>query len=158
MPDLREVSLERIMPDLHGVPFDGNETYFSLSNYDSKDIGTVSFDLRLGGLVARCDTVFNGISEADIRRMEHQVLEPGQPFEFKYDSDGRNVYYFVSFEELKHSSDILVDVHAKSTTGRLGCHVNGVGRTREGKLITLLQPLAFNLIAKSGRLLFLRGL
>jgi len=164
MPDLRE---ERFAPDLHS---DGmmpdlketpcgqcDETYFSLSRCNVEDIGDATFDLRLGGLVARSDTVLSGVREEDLKKMSYQVLESGEPFEFKCNPDGRNVYYFTSFEGLRHSSNLSVDVHAKSTTGRVGCHAKGVGRMGDGRFITLLQPLAFNLIAKSGETSFSQG-
>jgi deoxycytidine triphosphate deaminase len=159
-PDITERHIERAMPDLPQCLEEErilSQTYFSVDPFRREELGITSFDYRLGGLIGVCDTVLGKVSEADILKMEHYRIDEGQPFQFKYDLNGNRIYYFVSRERVGHSRDLEVEVHAKSTTGRVGCHVRGVGRTKEGRLITLLQPLAFNLNAEGGRTSFSQG-
>ena len=153
-PDLESHALPDLVRDPRIL---APETYFSLTPFREENIGTASFDFRLGGLVARGDTVLSEVTENDLLKMDYQRLEPGEPFKFIYDSDGRNVYYFTSLEAASLSQNLSIDVHAKSTTGRVGCHTRGVGVTSDRNLITLLQPLAFDLIARSGETSFAQG-
>ena len=151
VPDLREpgMQIEEVGDQLRD--------FFRILPHREKDVGVASFDFRLGRLVAKSDTVLGEVSERELGEMEHWNLEPGQQFEFKYDPNGNCIYYLVSEEGVSHSGDLEFEVHSKSTTGRLGCHSKGVGRTSDGRLITILQPLAFNLLAKSGEASFSQG-
>jgi len=136
MPDLNEAGM---MPNISmELP---ESTHFRVTPFRRDDLGTVAFDSRLGGLVAKSNIVKSEVDEYDLGQMEHWRLEPGQQFQFDHDPDGNNVYYFVSNEAVSHSPDLDIEVHAKSTTGRLGCQAKGVGRTQEGKLITLCSLL-----------------
>jgi len=108
----------------------------------------------MGRGIAWCDEVREGLTEDDLDTMEHKLLEPDEKFEFKASPDGDRVYYIISHESIEHTPDLEVEVHAKSTTGRVGCQCASAGRTSWGGEIILLQPLAFNLIGTAGKTSF----
>jgi len=160
MPDLEDLDgpIHHAMPCL-GENYSGRrKTFLNLSPYNSEDIGPASFDFRLGGLVAKSNKLkSHGMTTADLLQMDCTHLSPGQEYLFEADPDGRNIYYYVSHESVEHSTNLEVEVHAKSTTGRLGCQTKDVGRTLDGKIISVLQLLAFNLLARSGETSFGQG-
>ncbi len=129
-----------------------DESFLSIHPFPEEgQVGTAGFDLRIGSLVAWSDTVADNVSEKDLLSMEHKLLEPGEKFIFEPDKDGSRVYYVASFETVKLSNDLEIMVDSKSTTGRVGCMSHGAGRTREGNLLTIIQPYAFPLMATCGK-------
>jgi deoxycytidine triphosphate deaminase len=93
----------------------------------------------------------DSVGEEDLSGMEVRHLKEGEGFVLEPDPDGKNVYYIPSFERVEHSDDLGLAVDSKSTTGRVGCMSHGVGRTKQGELITIIQPFAFPLKVTCGR-------
>ena len=145
---------EGLAPSLSGVGrtlTKDQKTFLDIQPTPLKgQVGRNSFDFSLGILVAWCNEVRDNLTQEDLLKMDHKTLTPGEQFEFKYHPDGDNVYYVTSLERVRHSNDLEIETHSKSTTGRVGCQSRGVGKTEWGELITLLQPLAFNLLGTCG--------
>lgn len=154
MPDLSEISEN---PELsasftHDISRYDNETILSLNPAaDKGQIGTATFDLRIGRLVAESDTVVERIKKEDLLQIPHKILEKDEEFVFDYDSEGGKVYYVTSFEQISFSKDLEFIIDSKSTTGRVGCMSHGVGMTDDKELITIIQPFAFPLKVRCGK-------
>lgn len=128
------------------------ETYLHISpEPDDGQVGLSGFDIRVGRTIARSDVVMDSVKEEDLSDMDVKHLEEGEEFILKPDPDGKKVYYVTSFEKVKHSSDLKLMVDSKSTTGRVGCMSHGVGRRKQGELITIIQPYAFPIKVTCGK-------
>lgn len=118
---------------------------------ESDQIGLVGFDLRIGSLIARSDTVMDNVTEQDLINMSPQILDVGQSYIFNPDSNGENVYYVTSFEKISLSSDLEMLIDSKSTSGRIGCMTHLAGKTGDGRLIMIVQPFSFPIKVKCGK-------
>lgn len=134
------------------LDFQEGGTFLRISpSLKDNQLGVSSVDLRLGTIVAWSDKITQGVTYEDLMDMPHKVLENGEQFTFQSDPDGEKVYYVTTLERISHSSDLEVAVDSKSTTGRVGCMTHHAGFLRDGRLVTILQPYAFNLTATCGK-------
>ncbi len=155
MPNLGRAGL---MPSLSGRELETKrKSIFDISPLSEGQVGDAGFDFRLGECVVRTDYVDEHLRVRDLEKMEHVSLNDGESFVFEADKNGRNVYYVPSFEDILLSHDLEIEVHAKSTSGRVGCHVGGYFDRDSKKLIMVLQPVAFDLIGKCGKTQFGQG-
>ena len=130
MPDLSEVSENpelsaSFIPDLSRYD---NETLLSLSPAaDKGQIGTATFDLRIGKLVAESDTVMERVRKEDLLQMPHKILEKDEEFVFNYDSEGTELggqattvqtasltqnYYFIKCKDQYNNNFGPIEVYA----------------------------------------------
>ena len=138
-----------LMPDISHRSERG--TFLEITPFEKGQLGTVGLDLRVGKLIAWSDVVEDNVGYGSLVKMEHKYLGQGEKFVLEPNEDGEKVYYLTSFEEVKFSDDLEMMVDSKSTTGRVGGMSHGVGRTREGNLITIIQPYAFPLMVECGK-------
>ena len=114
-------------------------------------LGTAGFDLRVGTQIAKSDVIIEDVTESDLSEMELTTLEEGEKYILHPNSDGHNIYYVTSFETVTHTPNLEILIDSKSTTGRVGCMSHGAGRTKDGRLITAIQPFAFPLQVTCGK-------
>lgn len=150
-------------PDVHGMmpsfereipsfPVYRGGTFLEVvPNLTGDQLGVTSLDLRLGTFVGWSDRIVQNVTLDDLKDMPHQRLEVGQEFTFQADPEGNKVYYVTTLERISHSSDLEMAVDSKSTTGRVGCMTHHAGSLPDGRLVTILQPYAFNLTATCGK-------
>jgi len=126
-------------------------TFLEITPFEKEQLGTVGLDLRVGKLIAWSDTVSDNVCYNDLFSMEHKFLQEGEKFVLDSNEDGEKVYYITSFEKVDFSNNLEMMVDSKSTTGRVGGMSHGVGKSKEGYLITIVQPYAFPLKVECGK-------
>jgi deoxycytidine triphosphate deaminase len=141
--------------DIHD-PVAGRSTYLYLDPQpETGQVGLAGFDIRCGEMIAESDKVipsFGGPSEAMIEfiKMRPRQLSFNEEFVLDYDPYGRKVYYILSHEGVLFSENLEFLVDSKSTTGRVGAISHICGFDLDGKLITMVRPLAFPLKIRGG--------
>ncbi len=149
MPDSREISRNSFQEVEVFIDELGRKPFICIEPKPRK-IGVAGFDLRIGTLIAHSDTVICNVTEQDLLEMDHEKLEAGQQYILNNDPEGNEVYYITSFEKVGLSQGLELLIDSKSTTGRVGAMSHGVGKTKDGKLITIIQPFAFPLKISCG--------
>ena len=148
MPDFRESSS---VESRRSSTLSGKNKIYIDPLLESSQIGLVGFDIRIGNLIAKSDTVMDNVTEEDLMNMPHKRLGQEEEYVFDPNPDGENVYYVVSLEQINLSSDLEMLIDSKSTTGRIGCMSHLAGKTEDGKLITIVQPFSFPIKVRSGK-------
>lgn len=137
-------------PDISHIQRD--ETFFRICPPIKEDqFGTSGIDLSVGNLISWSDTVADNVTLDDMLSMKHKVLNYGDKFILKPNEKGERVYYIQSREAINFSDNLDIMIDSKSTTGRVGGMSHGVGRTKDGNLITILQPYSFPLEVECGK-------
>jgi deoxycytidine triphosphate deaminase len=167
MPPLSRKSSQAALPTLdyeHYHFSEGKKTYIYLEpRPEENQVGMAGFDIRVGKLICWSDTlmnwndkpfvndveIYNAFTKNGIRNYKH--LSDGEEFILEHDSDGGRIYYIFSYEGVLISDNLEMFVDSKSTTGRVGCMSHAGGFSEEGKLITIVQPYAFNLMVRAGK-------
>jgi len=131
--------LDRSLVEICGIDLRVGEVYIAKSIFEIDNYGDLKSKVAAGKL-----TKLNPSRDGEL------VLEA--------DENGRNVHYIFSYETINVPDDLVLQVDAKSTTGRVACmatrrnyHFSKRFSHIESRLLVTAQPYNFDLIVRKAK-------